>query len=466
MNSLNWGALCLRSLWVLSVALSFGFGLWHHWGFRAKEERLKKAFKLGMGACWVLSFGLFVHLLRGPSELVKVSFGDWIQSGSFSFRLDAIVDLFQASVLVMVHLLLFVIVRFAATYLHRDPGYQRFLTLLMLFQNSILIVVTADHFDFLVFGWELMGLVSVLLIGFFSEQYGAGRQSFRTFMNYKFADIGMILAAVLLHDFHKDLAFETLPQFVTSLHEQEQWTLLTLVGGCLIFGSLAKGGLIPFSSWIPRAMEGPTPSSALFYGALSVHMAPLLLLRTQALWQWSSGLRWTLGGIGVATALSASFTAKTCANIKGQLGYWVMAHIGLIYGELALGWGNIAAVHMLLHACVRILQFMRSPSLLQDTHDQPSLLASPSRKAWMSWRSSSYLQRCYVHAWNGFYVEAFLHVIIIKPVLALASFCHWLMAPIFFREREFRAISGVSRLPDSGFAVGLAKARRRFFEWK
>lgn len=293
-------------------------------------------------------------------------------------------------------LLLGAISRFASNYLHGDPGYQKFMGLFVLLQLGVALVSTAPSLSVVFVGWELVGVASFLLIGFFTKLETAGRRSILAFVCYKIADMGLILACVLLpHGEHR-----------------------LLLGSALIFGTLAKGGIFPFVTWIPRAMEGPTPSSAAFYGAVSVHLAPLLLWRMTDLWFWSPELRIVVAVLGALTALMTASIGRTRSNVKGQLAYAIMAQMGVIYLELALGLHRLALAHMLCHASLRTAQFLRSGSVLADYHR--SQLDVGVRPVGVH---VSVPSRLFVHAWNGFYVEPLLDAWVVAPVLKVARLC-------------------------------------------
>lgn len=292
------------------------------------------------------------------------------------------------------HILLAGVARFAATYLHRERGYQRFMMLMALMQCGVLVASFAKELGWTFFGWELVGLSSVLLIGFYEQHAFAGRASVKAFVSYKIADT-FLLAVVAL----------------VAACERGVMAMPVAVAYLLVIGSLAKGGQLPFVAWMPRAMEGPTPSSAAFYGGISAHMAPILLIKTSALWGVEPGARALALALGVATSIFASYTARAQSNIKARLAYGVMAQIGIMYAEIALGFETLAVVHLCGHAALRTWQFLYSPSLLGQ-----SIVASRR----VSSRRLPHA-RLYIHAVNHFYVETALKRLLIQPFLRAAA---------------------------------------------
>ena len=139
-----------------------------------------------------------------------------------------------------------------------------------------------------------------------------------------------------------------------------------MVGLLLVIAAAGKSALVPFSGWLPRAMEGPTPSSAVFYGALSVHLGAFLLLRVSPLLDISTTLCVVIVILGLATAVLAYLACRVQTDIKAALSFASLAQVGIIVAEIGVGFRYVALVHLLGHACMRTLQFIRAPSLLQD----------------------------------------------------------------------------------------------------
>ncbi len=145
-------------------------------------------------------------------------------------------------------------------------------------------------------------------------------------------------------------------------------TAALVIGLLLLFAAAGKSALIPFSDWLPRAMEGPTPSSAVFYGALSVHLGAYLLLRVSPLLQLSLLLSAAVVVLGISSAVYAAVTARVQTDVKSALAFASLTQVGIITAEIGMGWNYLALVHMIGHAILRTLQLLRAPSLLQDHH--------------------------------------------------------------------------------------------------
>src|SRR5207249_5856146 len=142
----------------------------------------------------------------------------------------------------------------------------------------------------------------------------------------------------------------------------------TLIALLLIVAVAGKSALLPFSSWLPRAMEGPTPSSAVYYGSLSIHAGCFLLLRAAPLLEHAPAARLLAGGLGAATALFAGTTTRVQSDVKSSLAYASLTQVGIIIAEIAVGWYTLAFIHLAGHACFRLLQFLSAPNVLHDLH--------------------------------------------------------------------------------------------------
>ncbi len=234
-----------------------------------------------------------------------------------------------------------VVLRFSRFYLHREPGFRRFFATVLMFQAAMCMLTLAANLDLMFAGWEMVGGASFLLIAFYWERPSPVRNALKTYSVYRIADMGMLLAACLAE---------------TGNHR--------VVGLLLLLAAMGKSAQVPFSFWVPRAMEGPTPSSALFYGALSVHAGAYLLLRTEHLWGDVTTVRIAIGAVGLLTAALCSMFSRVQPTIKGQVGYASVTQVGIIFVELALGLRVLALVHMTCNALLRCYQLLVSPSVV------------------------------------------------------------------------------------------------------
>lgn len=316
----------------------------------------------------LLAAVIFWRMWQDDLHAVRVSLGaHWFKVAHYEFPLTILLDRLSLPIVTITVILAGIVGSFSVSYLHRDPGFYRFFLLLHLFTFGALLVFMADSLDVLIGGWEIVGITSVLLISFFQYRPDPVRNALRVFATYRVADLFMLVAVFLAHHWFKTTAWNGMftgewPGHVNNLAGTEA----SIVAVLLVFAASGKSAQGPFCGWLVRAMEGPTPSSAVFYGAISVHAGAYLLLRIEPLLHYSPAATGLVIFIGLTTAFLGTLVHRTCADAKTSLAYASQTQLGLIFAEIGLGWTTFAMVHLISHAVLRTLQFLRSPSMLRD----------------------------------------------------------------------------------------------------
>ncbi|MDX2029533.1 MAG: proton-conducting transporter membrane subunit [Blastocatellia bacterium] len=311
---------------------------------------------------------LWLRLLAGGHAQIYAGYGNWFEVGHYHFPLALWADRISLPLLALSAFLTAIVAVFSRRYIHRDEGFFRFFMLLNLFGSGILLFFAAGSFDLMIGGWEVVGVTSILLIAFFQHRSDPVHSALRVFATYRACDVGLLVGVVLMHLFVGTSEFkEILPNNIEA-HTPLLGSSATMVAFLLLLAAVGKAAQAPFSGWLPRAMEGPTPSSAIFYGALSVHAGAYLLLRAQPIIAASSYVAEAILLIGLLTAVHATFVGRACADAKTSLAYASMAQLGIIFIEIGLGWRQLALWHIAGHALIRTLQFLRAPSMLHDHH--------------------------------------------------------------------------------------------------
>jgi len=300
-------------------------------------------------------------LWSAPDGRVEVQLGSWFAAGHYEFPLSLAVDRLSFPLVALTVVLSGVIGHFSSTYLHREAGLLRFFVMLEVFTSGAVLAFSAGSLDLLIVGWELVGITSVLLVGFFYERPEPVDGAVHVFAIYRATDVGLLSAVVLLH---LTVGHAELPLAADGLSGASA----ALIASLLLLSAAGKSAQVPFSGWLPRAMEGPTPSSAIFYGAISVHLGAYLLLRLQPLLDTVPLLRGVVVVMGLLTALHGTLAGRVSADAKTQLAHAALSQLGLIVVEAGLGLTTLATIHIVGHACVRTLQFLRAPSMLHDHH--------------------------------------------------------------------------------------------------
>jgi NAD(P)H-quinone oxidoreductase subunit 5 len=252
---------------------------------------------------------------------------------------------------------------------------------------------------------------------------------------YRISDAAFLVATVVLHhltgggDFVRLMGSGSWPQGQAGLTPNQA----LLVGFLLLVAAAGKSALIPFSGWLPRAMEGPTPSSAIFYGALSVHLGAFLLLRVSPILELSGPLQAAVISLGLASAIFGALAARVQSDVKSALAFASLTQVGIIVVEIGLGLRYLALVHIIGHACLRTLQLLRAPTLLQDYHTLENAIGgrlSVGPTLWERMIPQRWRRRIYRLALERGYFDVLIDDYLIRPFVKFFQWCDR-------REREW-----------------------------
>lgn len=312
----------------------------------------------------IITFVLFWLLNNHPTLDIKhmVLF----KTGNVEIFIDYYLDKITVVFALIGSVLTFLVTIFSRYYLHREEGFKRFFNTILLFFLSYNLVIFSGNFETLFIGWDILGFCSFLLIAFYRDRYLPVKNGLKVISVYRLADVCLILAMWMSHHiWHENITFLKLTNFeLVQEHIAEHQWYVFFISLMVIIAAAAKSAQIPFSSWLPRAMEGPTTSSAIFYGSLSVHLGAFLLLRTFPYWESITLIKVLVIGTGIITCLIATGIAKVQSSVKTQIAYSSIAQIGLIFIEIALGFHTLALIHFSGNAFLRTYQLLVSPSVL------------------------------------------------------------------------------------------------------
>jgi NADH-quinone oxidoreductase subunit L len=329
--------LALVGAMAVPLLVALAFSVWS-----SPSERVAARVALSTTALSAAASAFAVALwLAGGARPVHTAPHELFAHRDYRFVFELVLDGASAVFLGLVQFVTGMVMRFSRFYLHREPGFARFFATVLMFEAAMTLLALAGNLDLMFAGWEMVGLSSFLLIAFYRERASAVRNALKTYSVYRVADIGMLLAACL-----------------------EESGRRTTLGLLLLLAAMGKSAQLPLSFWITRAMEGPTPSSALFYGALSVHAGAYLLLRTFPLWGTLVVVKVCIGLVGAATAVICSMFSRVQPTIKAQIGYASVTQVGLVFVEIALGLTHLALVHVVSNALLRCYQLLVSPSVV------------------------------------------------------------------------------------------------------
>lgn len=333
-----------------------------------KKENLMSGWSFGLvGFHALLLISLAFLWFFQQDRMADENIRDWVlyKTDKYEFFLDFCYDRVTAVYSIIGGILTFLITVYSRYYLHREKGYKRFFNTVWFFYLGYHWTVFSGNLETLFVGWEVLGISSFLLISFYRERYLPVKNAVRVFSTYRIGDVGLILAMWLMHHlWNENITFLKLKNLELVHDHISQHSLVGVVIALMILlSAYAKSAQFPFSSWLPRAMEGPTPSSAIFYGSLSVHFGVFLVLRTYPFFENQISVRIFMGIVGLATAFIATNIARVQSSVKSQIAYGSIAQIGLMFTEISLGWIDLALIHFAGNAFLRTYQLLVSPSV-------------------------------------------------------------------------------------------------------
>lgn len=384
-----------------------------------KNERLIAGFTsavMGIHVTLLLSFLVYWFSLGHPTLDQK----DWVlfRSQSYEFFIDFCFDKITAVYALVGSFLTFIVSAYSKIYLHREPGYKRFFQTLLFFYCGYAITIFSGNMETLFVGWEILGISSFLLIAFYRDRFLPVKNALKVFSIYRIGDIGLILCMWMTHHlFHENITFLKLSNYEQVSDQLQQDSLNGIfISLMILLTAAAKSAQFPFSAWLPRAMEGPTPSSAIFYGSLAVHLGSFLLIRTYPFWEHQLSVLIVIGCLGVLTAIMASLTARVQSNIKSQIAYASIAQIGLMFLELSLGWKNIALFHFAGNAFLRTYQLLVSPSVVSYLIREMFYRFEPTPNRYKKVVAKKFLYSLYVMSLKEWNLNNMMYVLYWNPI--------------------------------------------------
>jgi|TARA_B110000503_G_C7161308_1_gene419773 NADH-quinone oxidoreductase subunit L len=330
------------------------------------EKGISYSVIVATGAHLLLTFILVGLWAYRHFEVINIKEVVLYKMQGYEFFIDLYFDKLTAVYLLVGSIMTFLITIYSSFYMHNEHGYRRFFTNIMFFFFGYNVVILSGNFETLFLGWEILGVSSFLLIAYYRDRYLPVKNAVKVFSIYRVGDIGLILAMWLSHHlWHENITFLKLNNLeLVHSHIAHHQLLALSIAMSILLTAVIKSAQFPFSSWLPRAMEGPTPSSAIFYGSLAVHIGAFLLQRTAGFWEDMLFFKVQLVLVGLASATLSTFTARVQSSIKAQVAYSSIAQIGIIFIELALGWYDLALIHFVGNAFLRTYQLLISPSIV------------------------------------------------------------------------------------------------------
>ena len=356
---------------------------------------------LGVGLSFVLSLDVAYSLFIAKHAIVNTNLYTWASGGEFFpyvFNIGFLIDPLTVVMLLVVSFVSLLVHVYSIGYMRDDPGYQRFFSYISLFTFMMLMLVTANNFLQLFFGWEGVGLVSYLLIGFWYDRESANQGSLKAFLVNRVGDFGFVLGIGLVLAYTVSIDYTTVFQHGQALAEQSielfaghSWSLLTVTCLLLFVGAMGKSAQVPLHVWLPESMEGPTPISALIHAATMVTAGVFMLARISPLLEYSTTALSVILVIGATGALFTGILALVMNDIKRVVAYSTLSQLGYMMVAMGASAYSAGMFHLMTHACFKALLFLAAGSVIIGMHHEQDM-----RKMGGLWRKMPITYACYL----------------------------------------------------------------------
>jgi len=338
----------------------------------------------------VLSIMVLMGLVNGEYQAFNENVYTWMVSGKVTLNVGFMVDSLTAVMMSVVTFVSLMVHIYTIGYMHDDPGYQRFFAYISLFTFAMLMLVMSNNFLQLFFGWEAVGLVSYLLIGFWYKKETAIFANMKAFLVNRVGDFGFLLgiAAVLMFFGTLDYVevFNQLPNFsenTISIFPGVEWSLLTFIAICLFIGAMGKSAQAPLHVWLPDSMEGPTPISALIHAATMVTAGIFMVSRMSPIFEMSDTALSFVMLVGAFTAFFMGLIGLVQNDIKRVVAYSTLSQLGYMTVALGVSAYSAAIFHLMTHAFFKALLFLGAGSVIIAMHHKQDMSEMGGLKKYM-----------------------------------------------------------------------------------
>ncbi len=335
---------------------------------------------LAVGMAFALSAWVALQVFTTNWQVLNYTVYEWAVLDGITFEIGFLIDSLTALMMVVVTFVSFMVHVYTIGYMKDDPGYQRFFSYINLFTFAMLMLVMANNFLQLFFGWEAVGLVSYLLIGFWFKKESAVRANLKAFLVNRAGDFGLLLgvAAVLMYMGSLDYAevFAAAPAAAgetISVFGGVEWSVMTFICICLFIGAMGKSAQVPLHVWLPDSMEGPTPISALIHAATMVTAGIFMVARLSPLYELSSTALSFILIIGAITALFMGLVGIVQNDIKRVVAYSTLSQLGYMTVALGASAYSVAIFHLMTHAFFKALLFLGAGSVIIAMHHKQDM---------------------------------------------------------------------------------------------
>ncbi len=337
----------------------------------------------GVALSLVLSIYVAYEILSGSTPILNAVVYNWANGGlllPYSFDIGFLIDPLTVVMLVTVNFVSLLVHIYSIGYMADDDGYQRFFSYISLFTFMMLMLVTSNNFLQLFFGWEGVGLVSYLLIGFWFKKESALEGSLKAFLVNRVGDFGFVLGIALVFAYTGSLDYATVFKSASYLASQNiqlftghSWSVITVTCLLLYVGAMGKSAQVPLHVWLPESMEGPTPISALIHAATMVTAGVFMVARISPLMELSNTALSVILVIGATGALFTGILALVMNDIKRVVAYSTLSQLGYMMVAMGASAYSAGIFHLLTHACFKALLFLGAGSVIIGMHHEQDM---------------------------------------------------------------------------------------------
>lgn len=337
----------------------------------------------GVALSFFLAIYVATMIITGATPTLNSNLYTWASGGElfpFSFHIGFLIDPLSVVMMVIVTFVSLLVHIYSIGYMADDDGYQRFFSYISLFTFMMLMLVSSNNFLQLFFGWEGVGLVSYLLIGFWYQKESAIQGSLKAFLVNRVGDFGFILGIALILAYTGSLDYDTVFKSASSLASESiiifsghEWQVITVICLLLFVGAMGKSAQVPLHVWLPESMEGPTPISALIHAATMVTAGVFMVARVSPLMELSNTALTVILVIGATGALFTGLLAIVMNDIKRVVAYSTLSQLGYMMVAMGASAYSAGIFHLLTHACFKALLFLAAGSVIIGMHHEQDM---------------------------------------------------------------------------------------------
>ncbi len=344
----------------------------------------------GVAISFLCSCYIFDMIVLQGYPAVNFIAYDWVTSGSFNLDMGFLVDQLTSVMFLVVTFVSLLVHIYSVGYMAEDSGYARFFSYMSLFTFSMLLLVGANNLIQLFFGWEGVGLVSYLLIGFWYQKDSAANGSFKAFLVNRVGDFAFLLGMAAILDYFGTINYAqifaqapTMAATTINIFPHSPWLVVTVICILLFIGAMGKSAQIPLHVWLPESMEGPTPISALIHAATMVTAGVFMIARMSPLFELSDVALSLVLVIGATTALFTGLIAIVQTDIKRIIAYSTMSQLGYMVAANGASAFSAGIFHLLTHACFKALLFLAAGSVIIAMHHEQDIFKMGNLKKYI-----------------------------------------------------------------------------------